>query len=69
MSRVHDALRRAEKTGALPPVAAQPSAETRSPAATLDAGMGLPGSNQAAPNLAASNLSSSNLAGLLELVE
>ena len=38
MSRVHDALRRAEKTGALAPPAAQPDAETRTAAATLDTG-------------------------------
>jgi receptor protein-tyrosine kinase len=68
MSRVHDALRRAEKTGAVisqpgptstqasPPAGTSPGArvtETRSPAAA-DPG---------------ANLNSSNLAGLLELVE
>ena len=53
MSRVHDALRRAEKTGELAPPVVQPHAETRSAAtpalATLETG--------------------ANLAGLLELVE
>ena len=53
MSRVHDALRRAEKSGELAPPVVQPSAEKRpapSPAAaTLEVG--------------------ANLAGLLELVE
>jgi len=54
MSRVHDALRRAEKSGErTPPVVQQPLPETRTgaapPAATLDMG--------------------ANLAGLLELVE
>jgi protein-tyrosine kinase len=53
MSRVHDALRRAEKTGELAPPVVQPQAETRTaaapPIATLDTG--------------------ANLAGLLELVE
>jgi receptor protein-tyrosine kinase len=58
MSRVHDALRRAEKTGAVTSqtVHADPpaKAETRSPAAPPDT---------------AGNPQSSNLAGLLELVE
>ena len=79
MSRVHDALRRAEKTGVLPPPAAQPNAETRTAAATLDTGASAPAASSAASNLPASNLSGSNLAGsngpganlagLLELVE
>jgi receptor protein-tyrosine kinase len=68
MSRVHDALRRAEKSGTLStPVAqaekrtgemsspaAEPKVETRNPAATPDMG---------------TNFAGSNLAGLLELVE
>ena len=53
MSRVHDALRRAEKTGELAPPVVQANAEARTPAApgkaTLEVG--------------------ANLAGLLELVE
>ncbi len=84
MSRVHDALRRAEKTGALPPPAAQPNAETRTAAATLDTGASAPaassaasnlpasnvlGSNLSGSNLAGSNTPGANLAGLLELVE
>ncbi len=62
MSRVHDALRRAEKSGEMSPMAA-----------TLDAGANLASSNQgpnaSAPSPAASSLSSANLTGLLELVE
>src|SRR5580693_9331287 len=68
MSRVHDALRRAEKSGTLSaPVAqaekrtgemsspaAEPKVETRPPAVTSDMG---------------TNFAGSNLAGLLELVE
>ena len=69
MSRVHDALRRAEKTGELSPPVAQPNGETRGPAATLEAGASLSGSNLSGSNLAGSNLTSANLAGLLELVE
>jgi receptor protein-tyrosine kinase len=54
MSRVHDALRRAEKTGEqTPPVVVQPQAETRTPAAPAKAAIEL----------------GANLAGLLELVE
>lgn len=59
MSRVHDALRRAEKTGELaPPVvhAAPAAAETRNPAAII-------------PGLGATIEMGANLAGLLELVE
>jgi protein-tyrosine kinase len=63
MSRVHDALRRAEKGGGLSPAGAQPNAppnaETRSPAATLDTGASLSGPN----------VLGTNLAGLLEMVE
>jgi protein-tyrosine kinase len=74
MSRVHDALRRAEKSGVLPPPATPPSAETRSASATPDTGACFPGSNPAAPNMAGANLAGvnlggPNLAGLLELVE
>src|SRR5665213_2121550 len=44
MSRVHDALRRAEKTGELaPPPVVQANVETRSPAVTLDTGANLAG--------------------------
>src|SRR6476660_9254414 len=46
MSRVHDALRRAEKSGELPPLAppvVQTNAETRSPAATLETSANLAG--------------------------
>ena len=46
MSRVHDALRRAEKSGELPPLAppvVQTNAETRSPAATLETSANLTG--------------------------
>src|ERR1700682_6028818 len=44
MSRVHVALRRAEKTGEIaPPVVQSNPAETRSPAATLEAGVNLAG--------------------------
>jgi receptor protein-tyrosine kinase len=64
MSRVHDALRRAEKTGVLPPTAAQPAGETRSPAAKIETGASSP-----AVSSAASNGVGPNLAGLLELVE
>ena len=62
MSRVHDALRRAEKTGvvivpptdASAPPNAPASAEPHSPSASMDTG---------------AKVSGSNLAGLLELVE
>ncbi len=64
MSRVHDALRRAEKSGVVTAPAAHPSGETAGPAAALDTG-----ASPAGMNLADSNLSGSNLAGLLELVE
>jgi receptor protein-tyrosine kinase len=54
MSRVHDALRRAEKTGELaPPVVVQPHTEART----------------AAPPAIATLETGANLAGLLELVE
>jgi protein-tyrosine kinase len=75
MSRVHDALRRAERTGAQNPPArpdaptagrldqtnslTTPQNETRAAASTPDTGAGW----------TAANLASSNLAGLLELVE
>jgi receptor protein-tyrosine kinase len=63
MSRVHDALRRAEKTGAVsaPRTHANTPAnvEPGSPSASVDT----------AANVSGSNVGSSNLAGLLELVE
>ena len=68
MSRVHDALRRAEKSGAVnPPV--QPKTETGSTAARPDAPFVPPA--PAVPSAAAAlpNLAASNLAGLLEQVE
>jgi protein-tyrosine kinase len=71
MSRVHDALRRAEQTGTQPPAVA-PKSEPRIPdgaakaisQATPSAPSNLGSSTPAIPNLA-----NSNLAGLLELVE
>jgi len=68
MSRVHDALRRAEKSGAAPaPV--QPKAETGSTAARADAPF-IPGAGAVASAAGTlPNLASSNLTGLLEQVE
>jgi len=62
MSRVHDALRRAEKTGAVIAPPTHASAPANSPA------NGQPHDPSASIDVGA-NLSGSNLAGLLELVE
>jgi protein-tyrosine kinase len=74
MSRVHDALRRAEKAGGQLSPPAHPGLDARNPAAAVDPALNQSSaspvvSNPAAANLSASNLASSNLAGLLELVE
>ena len=68
MSRVHDALRRAEKSGGQPP-AVPPKPDSQSPAGAPE-----PASAPPAPGVASSapsipNLTNSNLANLLELVE
>ena len=63
MSRVHDALRRAEKTGELAPPPVKPAAVS---GAASEAPVA---SQPAVPNAALGNLNSSNLTGLLELVE
>jgi protein-tyrosine kinase len=67
MSRVHDALRRAEKTGEMAPPAVQAATETRSPVGTLSATGTM--NPVATPSLAATLDTGANLAGLLELVE
>ncbi len=73
MSRVHDALRRAEKTGAQPPAVNQaPSANVEprtSPAAPETPSAGSASAIAASSTPAMPNFSNSNLAGLLELVE
>src|ERR1051326_1940991 len=75
MSRVHDALRRAEKSGALPPspqANAEPTAEAQAPAtAPPPPPVEAPPVPRRAvsPVEAGINLSNGNLAGLLELVQ
>lgn len=64
MSRVHDALRRAEQAGMLSPPAIRPNPEARTAAATLDTAPNAPGPNTLGPNPLGPNM-----AGLLEQVQ
>lgn len=68
MSRVHDALRRAEKTGGQAP-AVTPQSDAQSPAAPSQSASAAPAAGVASSAPAIPNFTNSNLAGLLELVE
>jgi len=77
MSRVHDALRRAEKTGAQNPPVARPEAPAPTARVPQPSSLTTPPSETRAPAFTppavqgfnAADLTSANLSGLLELVE
>src|SRR6476646_7590315 len=77
MSRVHDALRRAEKTGAQNPPVARPDAPAPADRLPQPSALATPQNETrtpafappAAPGFSAADLTSANLSGLLELVE